>query len=177
VRNFAAIALISLLLFNIVGYQGLFIGLAYHHDQKIERFVDLDQFEGELTTLKVPIALPYPSENTSFERADRKFEFQGEHYRFVKQKLANDTLVIVCYKDHQRKQLASAFSEVVKTLADQNSDQPQSKQLPSFLKEYLSGTFEIESITNGWSVELLPHEIQYNVMANELATLYGPPRA
>ena len=172
-RNFAVIGLILLLLFNIVGYQGLFVGLQYRNDQRIEQFADRDQFDGELMTLKIPLALPYPSSNKAFERTNRKFEFQGEHYRLLKQKLTQDTLYIVCYKDRDSKKIATALSDVVKTFADQNSD----KHLSSFVKEYLSSTFSMESITTGWSLELRPHEIRYDVMASELATLYGPPRA
>lgn len=175
-RNFAVIGLILLLLFNIVGYQGLFVGLQYQNDQRIEQFADRDQFDSELTTLRIPLALPYPSSNTTFERSNRKFEFQGEHYRLVKQKLTQDTLYIVCYKDRDSKKIATALSDIVKTFTDQDSDQHEINHVPSFLKEYLSSACAMESLTNGWSLELLPHEIQYNVMASELATPYGPPR-
>src|SRR5687767_1524239 len=78
VRKSLAIGLVALLLFNAVGYYGLFVGLQYRNDQKIERLADEDRFyEHALTTIKIPLAMPYASDYTSFERADRKISFKG----------------------------------------------------------------------------------------------------
>jgi hypothetical protein len=177
VRKVIAIGLIALLLFNVAGYYGLFIGLQYSNDQKNERFADLDLYlEHELTTIKIPLTIPYASNSENFERADRKIEFKGEHYRLVKHKLNQDTLYLLCSKDRDSKQISEAFTDFVKTVSDQPTKH-NGNALPSFLKEYLCSGFEINTLNIGWSLQLLPKHFQTSTSVNYTETVIQPPEA
>jgi len=55
--------------------------------------------------------LPYPIQQNGFERVDGEFEYKGEYYNLVKQRLENDTLFMVCIRNHQEKRLISTMTE------------------------------------------------------------------
>jgi hypothetical protein len=53
--------------------------------------------EADLTVMKVPLNLPYLSGNwKEFERFDGSIELNGTHYNYVKRKVFNDTLILLC---------------------------------------------------------------------------------
>jgi hypothetical protein len=178
-RNIIAIGLITLLLFNVAGYQGLLVGLQYSNDQKITRFADLDLYQAsELTTIKIPMALPYPTGSVNVERANRKIEFKGEHYQLIKQKFDQDTLYLMCVKDHDGKHIQEAYTDFAKRLTDQPVDTGHgAKVLPSFVKEYLASAFDIDQATDGWRLQLLPKNFQPSMLGEFTTAVNQPPEA
>jgi hypothetical protein len=76
--------------------------------------LDAETYSSEdAIVLTVPLALPYPVQG-NFQRIDGDFEYEGESYRLVKQKLENDTLFIVCIKDKENTRIAAAYSDFTK---------------------------------------------------------------
>jgi hypothetical protein len=148
--------MILLLLFNVLGYYGVFLGLKYRNTQAITQKLDTENYrESETITLKVPLALPYHVDENEYERVNGEIEHNGEFYRLVKQKLANDTLYIVCIKDHQSKQIKNALADYVKTFTDRPAEsRHQSKTVPSFIKDFLPSEIAIESNIAGWNNNL-----------------------
>lgn len=55
--------------------------------------------------------MPYPVSDGSYERVHGDFEYGGEYYKLVKQKLVNDTLFIVCVKDKETKHIEETLSD------------------------------------------------------------------
>jgi len=122
VKKIVSILLIFLLLFNALGFYGLFIGLRYKSKLDLVRRLDKQQYsEDETITLKIPISIPYQM-GTEYERIDGEIEHHGEFYRMVKQKLESDTLYIVCIKDHESKRIKQALTDYVKTFTDEPVD-------------------------------------------------------
>jgi len=134
-RKLLSIVLSLLLLMNVLGYYGVFMGLHYKNSQDLmQRFDANDYGEQETVTLKVPLALPYAADETQFERVDGELEHQGEFYRLVKQRLYQDTLYMVCYKDSQSKRIKQALADYVKTFTDKPADAKSSgKTLQTFI--------------------------------------------
>lgn len=152
-RKLISIVLIGLLLFNVLGYYGLFLGLRYQNTQQFTYRLDADDYnEAEAVTIKIPVSIPYSVESNDYERVDGEFEYQGEFYRLVKQRHAHDTLYVVCIKDHQTKRINQALTDYVKTFNDSPGGAGHAAStLPSFIKDYLSNSFSIKRESVGWS--------------------------
>jgi hypothetical protein len=167
-----------LLLLNVLGYYGLFLGLKYQHAEFFTQHLDEERYRNsETVTLKVPVAIPY-LQNTDFERVNGEFEHKGEFFRLVKQRFASDTLFIVCIKDTRSKHIKQALVEYVKTFSDHPVTSTSADTLPSFIKDYISHTFGIGHETDGWCCytflfptnEALTH-------FSSLSVLSPPPKA
>jgi hypothetical protein len=74
--------------------------------------LNADAYSSEdVVVLTIPLSLPYPVYDAEYERADADLEYKGEHYQLVKQKIENDTLFMVCVKDHRQKSLDRTMNE------------------------------------------------------------------
>lgn len=164
----------SLVLLNSLGFYGILVGIQYQSGRALESRLDKDQYDqSETVTLRFPMALPYQSDDKSFERVDGKVEHNGEYYRLVKQKLEKDTLYIVCIKDHESKLIAKALSDYVKTYTDKPADAKQTLKAFNFIKDYLPATTSVQCITAGWH-----HDIQFPsaiVFYNSVPTTHKSP--
>jgi hypothetical protein len=178
VKRIISIGLIILLLFNVLGFYGVFMGIRYSHQQSlIEKFNDEDYTSLETVTIKIPITIPYAAEQQDYQRVDGEFEHQGEFYRLIKQKLSNDTLYVVCAKDHENKRIHKALADYVKTFTDDasNNDHHQSKVLNSFSKDYISTTFQISSSLQGWSCNVVKQHHDRVFIDSYSAAIVHPP--
>lgn len=152
-KKFSSIVFVILLLFNFLGYYGLFWGLRYQSAQQLVRRLDMGNYkDAETVTIKIPLAIPYAADSQDFERVDGEFEHNGEIYRLVKQRLCHDTLFIVCVRDSESKHIMKAISDLVKTFTDNPADTKHSntKTFFSFSKDYLSGSFSLSLSAEGW---------------------------
>ena len=88
-----------------------------------------------------------------FERVDGDFEYQGQFYKLVKQKLSKDTLYVVCIKNQDKKQLFDALTEYIKLSNDLPSTSKQALKLwGSIVKDYLPNESIGLAQSLGWSV-------------------------
>lgn len=59
--------------------------------------IDNHQYhENELVQVQLPLHLPYVTTDGEYERVDGEIEFNGMHYNYVKRKVQNDTLYLLC---------------------------------------------------------------------------------
>lgn len=176
-KKLLSIALIGLLLLNVLGYYGVFLGIQYHNEVSLTSRLDLNQYEESQTvTLKIPISVPYMTDQADFERVDGLFEHNGEFYRLVKQKYAKDTLTIICFKDTKNKQIHNALTDYVKTFTDQSSDQNQnSKTTISFIKDYITQSFSLANESSGWQIDVFLNSASSNFIASFTPSILHPP--
>ena len=74
--------------------------------------LDADSYSSEeVVVLTIPVSLPYPVYDEGYQRANGELEYNGEYYQLLKQKIENDTLFMVCVKDHQQKRLDRTMNE------------------------------------------------------------------
>ena len=138
-KRVAAIFLILIHLLSIIGYYGLFFGLEALNTKEILSDLDSDIYAGsDAITLRIPISLPYPSNHGNYQRVNGIFEYEGAMYRLVKQKLYNDTLYVVCYKDQVGKKIKDAIQEVAHSINDQPTDNKSNsgKHFPNVIKDF-----------------------------------------
>jgi hypothetical protein len=178
VRRLLSILLVVLILFNVLGYYGVFLGLRFKTTQELTHRLDVaDYTEAETFTLKVPLAIPYHDDVYEYKRADGEIEYQGEFYHLVKQKLSKDTLYIVCLKDNRSKHLKEILKDYVKTFADRPMDasQQNAKTLPGFIKDYLPVKFTLASGTTGWHRNSISYFWIMNLISDPFYSITSPP--
>jgi hypothetical protein len=120
------------------GYYFVFWVLQYQYDLKIASIIDSGSYyQDETVELKIPMSLPYPLQPRDFERISGKFEYNGEYFELVKQKLENDTLHVVCLKNQDKNHLVSTMTNYVKLTNDlPGTAQKAFNFLGKLLKEY-----------------------------------------
>jgi hypothetical protein len=171
--------LVVLLLLNVMGFYGVFVGLKYSNTRELIQKFDDDQFSDlDAVTIKVPITVPYyANTDTEFERVDGEVEYKGEFYRLVKQRYANDTLFIVCIKDTNSRNIKQALSDYVKTFTDRPAQSSQSKTIPGFIKDYLITETHLGQVSAGWSYGLTTSSVAAFFSSAFLSVASPPPKA
>ena len=109
VKKFAAILLLLLLLFNLIGYRLLFSVLQQKANSSIVAKIDKEDYiDADLITLTVPLSMPYITDSKDFERKDGEIKLNGKVYRYVKQKISQGNLVLMCLPDEEKTQLQNS---------------------------------------------------------------------
>ena len=153
-KNIISICLVTLLLLNVMGYYGVFLGMRYRNTQEFIQRLDAEAYNtSETLTLRIPLSIPYYGE-TEFVRVDGEIEHEGQFYRLVKQKYERDTLHIVCIRDAKRQHIQNALKDYVETFASHTSDPQQGNTIPSFIKDYVCATFRLGASAAGWCLIL-----------------------
>jgi hypothetical protein len=67
--------------------------------------------EKDLITFKVPLSLPYQPAWKDFERVDGEITIQGTIYKYVKRKIEDGQLVLLCLPYYKKMNLAKASTE------------------------------------------------------------------
>ena len=176
-RLFFSYTLVAVLLLNVMGYYGIFIGLQYQNEVAMIKNLDADRYdESETITIKVPIAVPYVAGSGDFERVNGIFEHQGEFFRLVKQKYEHDTLTVVCIRDSQNERIHEALTDFVKTFSDQPADGSENSKITlTFIKDYIPQTFSINSCAAGWNADLLKDNHYTNLIPTFVPSVIHPP--
>jgi hypothetical protein len=174
-----SLAFILILLLNVLGYYGVFVGMRYTNSVEMVKSFDADTYdEAEEITIKVPITVAYMPDNEDFVRVNGKFEHQGEVYRLVKQKYQQDTLTIVCVLDQTEKRINQALSTYVKTFSEEAGNQSGSTNVTiSFIKDYLPETFSLMSLTDGWVIEASFAFIDKQLIPTFTSLITHPPES
>lgn len=141
-KKLAAIFLFSLFLANVIGYRIVYYYAQQQADKQFEVSLDTDQYdEADLLTLKVPLALPYQNDWADFERVDGEITFHGKIYKYVKRKITEGNLVLLCLPDYNKMRLKKEKDDFYKdanTLAVNTGTKKQENSKGSSLKNMVS---------------------------------------
>ena len=177
-RRLISIILCVLILFNTVGYYGVFLCLWYKNDREMFRKIDSEMYSNaETITIKIPFALPYSSDSKDFHRIDGKFEHYGKTYRLVKQRLIRDTLHIVCIRDIKEKIIFNLMADVVKRSSDLQFSSANKKLLNSLVKDYVSISRMLSRCQERWSLDQLYPEFRSGIHDGFSSTSSPPPKS
>lgn len=136
-RKLSAILLLALFLFNIAGYRVAFYFLQQYADQQMTASLENDSYdESELITVTIPISLPYYNDWSDFERVDGEVVYEGVIYKYVKRKVCQGQLVLLCIPDQKRTDIASAKDAFFKYSQDLMQHQNDHKSPNSKVVEY-----------------------------------------
>ena len=138
-RRLTAISLTLIFLFNLFGYRAL---LQYWETQgniKLEARLDQRQYdEKDLVEVKIPIHLPYHSNWSDFERYDGEIDIDGVHYKYVKRKIFNDSLILLCIPNDIKIKISTARDEFFSLVNDLQKDAANSKSSHSSFSFHFS---------------------------------------
>ena len=95
--------------------------------------------------MKVRLNLPYMSEWPEYERFDGTVEIDGAIYNYVKRKIVNDTLYVLCIPDHTASNLSQQkikygidAGDLPGTKGDTPTTQKKSFAIPEFTVTHCS---------------------------------------
>ena len=169
--------MIALFLFNVGGYYLVFLGLRHQSNIELRARLDAERYSREdLIELKLPVTLPYPLQQQGFQRVDGKFEYNGQFFKLVKQKIENDTLYIVCIRNDEEKSLVNAFRDYVKLVVDVPSSSKKSPTLRfKFLTDFECVAAGKMLVNGGWSASIIFSEKNFNLISRSYPILSPPP--
>ena len=147
-KKFSAILLIALFLFNLFGYRILFNYEQQQSDRKLEALLDKQDYnDADLITIKVPLSLPYVSNQQNFERIDGEITVSGKILKYVKRKVSEGNLVLLCLPDHDKMRIKSAKDDFFKFANDlvQNNQPKKSGNSKSGVFKNLLSEYNITS--------------------------------
>ena len=111
---------------------------------KLEAQLDNNDYdENQLISIKIPVTyLPYYNNSKQYERVDGQIEIEGVKYKYVKRRIYNDSLEMLCIPDHNVMKLLSAKNEFFKFVNDlqhpgQNKN-PNSGSSKNILSDYVT---------------------------------------
>src|ERR1700733_6515901 len=115
-KRILSILLLALLLFNWLGYRFLISYMAEKANTQLETQLDENNYDGsQLVSLKIPIKyISYFSSSTTYERVDGQIEINGIQYKYVKRRIYNDSLEVLCIPNHEAMKLKAAQNEFFK---------------------------------------------------------------
>jgi hypothetical protein len=117
-----AILLLAIYLFNLSGYSLVFHYFIRQSEQKFAEQLDENKYrDAELVEISIPFNLPYTQNSNQFETLDGSVELNGVLYNYVKRRIYNDTLYIMCLPNQQRTQLIKEKSKYAGEVNDFSS--------------------------------------------------------
>ena len=117
-----AIVLLSIHLFNLAGYRALFDLLQQKASFQIVQKLDNGSYqEADLVEVKIPYPLPYAPNWPTYQRFDGEADMNGIHYNYVKRKMVNDTLYIMCIPNKEKNKIATAKNDYFNSANDVNN--------------------------------------------------------
>lgn len=175
-KRIFSIVMLFLFLLNVLGYYGVFVGLRFKNVQELVQKLDNDSYKSSETfTFKIPLTVPYYTDSRDFERVDGEFEHEGEVYRLVKQRLHQDTLSIVCVKDHESKKINSALEDYVKTFADNPENAKQGVKSLQLIKDYIPFSIELDKNSAGWEITANYFIVPQSLIPSFSTSVIHPP--
>lgn len=91
--------------------------------------MDNEQYnDDDLVEIKMPLNLPYMSSWGSYERVDGEIEFDGIHFNYVKRKVSNDTLYLMCLPNRIKTELYESLIDYSKQVNDSPQDNQDGQQ-------------------------------------------------
>ena len=118
-KKIASILLLAILLFNWVGYKLFSAYMESKSDVMIEARIEQNQFdESELITIKIPTNIPYYINSKEYERVDGEVNINGVVYKYVKRRVFNDSVELVCLPNAAKTNIQNASDEYYKLSAE-----------------------------------------------------------
>jgi len=116
-------------------------------DQHLEMAMDNNEYNSdELLSVKKSLNLPYYNNTREFTRMDGEIEVNGTFYKYVKCRIYNDSLELLCLPNTQKTKLVQAKDDFFKITADiQKKNSEKNKSNSGSLKKMLSDFVASES--------------------------------
>lgn len=182
-RKIAAILLLLVFVFNLFGYR-LFVSFMVNNvNQSLETALDQHHYnDNDLISIKKPTNLPYYNNTKDFTRAYGEVEMNGILYKYVKSRIYNDSLEMLCIPNTSKQQLLTSKDNFTQSVFDLQKDANKKSGSSSKLFSFVKLLSEYEK-NAGWNVDAsytniaLQNTAYYNANSGALhkATIEQPP--
>ena len=109
--------------FNMGGYRLVFDQMEKKSSFQLVQQLDKEEYDdSQLIEMKVPLPMPYLTNWAEFERYNGEIEISGVHYNYVKRKVQNDTLILLCIPNQGKMKLNSAKEQFFSLVNDISTD-------------------------------------------------------
>ena len=158
--------------FNLVGYRWYFSAIENKATAKLEQKISAGNFnEDQLVEIRIPLNMPYYSDK-DYEEVYGETDWNGEHYRYVKRKVRDNTLYLLCLPDKENTSIAKVRNEYTKAVNDVPTDKQGSQQKNNFIKLLISEFKISESLLSEKSISSL--SLQFISRNTAVTNLFTP---
>lgn len=180
-KKLAAILLMSVFVFNLFGYRLWVYIVEANANQRLSTTVENNHYsDDELLVIKKPISLPYYSNTESYTIANGEVEMSGIYYTFVKYRIYNNMLEMLCLPNTQKTNIKKAKDDYFTSTVDiQKTNSEKNKSNTSNVKKSFSdfevyGFEKLHAIT---AAKNAPYSASYNLNLGLLykETMEQPP--
>ncbi|MHB1921865.1 MAG: hypothetical protein ACYCOO_06465 [Chitinophagaceae bacterium] len=131
------------MLFNAYGFYLIFITLSQQANSRLEAQLDQGKYPRVQTlVIKVPLYLPYQSDQKTYHRVDGELFIRGQYYNAVEHRIFRDTMytvyVLNAVKTHLYQKVDGLFSSITQQPVSCN---PSLSFWSSLVKDYLPFPF------------------------------------
>ena len=176
-KRIASILLLIVLLFNFIGYRFFSSYLEEKANEQLEAKLDQNDYSDEqLLSLKIPITnLSYYNNSTQFERVDGQIEINGVQYKYVKRRIYNDSVELLCIPNQTAMSLRTAKDDFFKLVNDlQHTGQNKKADSHPSSKNFSVDNYTLnESLSINSSSIVIPGQNNFSFSAS-LASCYSP---
>lgn len=135
--------LLCLLLFNFCGYKLMLYVLQDQADDRTEQVLDAGHYtERELVLVEVPLSNPYQVSTADFERVNGEISFDGVLYKYVKRKITDGKMLLLCIPDHEKMQFIAQKMNLGRQSAGFGATGNKSDQTTTAVLKMLQSEFE-----------------------------------
>ncbi len=141
-----SILILFLLLFNVFGYRIVFTYLEKKASKELTANIETKTFdESNLIEIKTNLNMPYVSDK-EYETAYGETVIKGVHYHYVKRKIENNVLYLMCLPNEEKIVLAETKSNIEKSSTEAGNNNSKQKSPVQIIKklsqtEYIQNTF------------------------------------
>ena len=174
-KYFVAILLLVIHLFNSGGYRLVFDQMEDAAGERMISRIDRQSYDDkDLLEIRVPVNLPYQTNSTDFERVDGEVSLNGVHYNYVKRKLYNDTLILLCIPNTEKTKVFNARETFFSLVNDLQQEQPnRSHPAPVKTVKFAQPDCVVEELPVFQPLAATPVSIFTSLTAPDLSDHYG----
>lgn len=176
-RKLAAIFFLLILLFNTAGYRWYFAYLEKRATAELETRIDAGMYEEEqLVEIRIPLNMPYYSDR-EYEAVYGETEWEGQHYRYVKRKVTNNILYLLCLPHNDKDKLVNAGHDYAKQVNDLPSKHADAPAIKLLFSEYICqarNSIDLHALNNTLNFYQFNTRLKFQ---HHPDAPYQPPRA
>ncbi len=137
-KVFSAAIILIILCFNWFGYTVVINFLQQRSDVQMEAMLDKKSMkEADLFEIMIPLHLPYQTSWADYERYDGEVKLDGTIYKYVKRKLVDDTLHLICIKNTNKMEYENVKSDFYKHTNDISSNRSTPKSTSVLIRKLM----------------------------------------
>lgn len=135
--------------------------MQYRSTQLLQTSIDNNHYnESELIKLTVPLHLPYITSQSTFERVEGEINVNGTMYKYVKRKIEEGKLILLCLPNKHKMMLEVAKDNFFSNTSNFHQNTSSSGGAKANATTSKNTSFEAVLHCHNIATILLPHSLQ-----------------